>query len=72
MAARKAASGGKGVGGVLFDEDFAADAVQAEVEPMLSGLTRQRHRVLDIGERDLSAFSLGFELREQPSIELQK
>src|SRR5271169_3822205 len=29
---------GGGVGGVLFDEDFAADAVEAGVEPMLAGL----------------------------------
>jgi len=34
--------GGGGVGGVLFDEDFATDAMESGVEPMLSGLARQR------------------------------
>src|SRR5271170_1806432 len=34
--------GGSGVGGVLFEEDFAADAMQASVEPMLTGLASQR------------------------------
>ena len=39
--------GGGGVGGVLFDEDFAADAVKSGVEPMFAGLARQRQRFID-------------------------
>ena len=66
MAARKAASAGAGSAGVLFDEDFAANAMQSGVEPMLSGLARQRQRFVDLGQRGFRASPLGFDFREQP------
>jgi len=50
MAVRKAAFGGPRIGGVLFDEDFAANEVESGVEPMLSGLVRERQRLIDRGE----------------------
>ena len=64
--------GGGGVGGVLFEEDFAANAVESGVEPMLSGLARQRQRFVDPGQGGFRASPLGFDFREQPSIERQK
>jgi hypothetical protein len=36
--------GRAGVCGVLYEEDFAANAIEFDVEPMLSGLSRQRER----------------------------
>ena len=64
--------GGGGVGGVLFEEDFAANAMESGVEPMLSGLARQRQRFVDPGQGGFRAFPLGFDFREQPLIERQK
>ena len=61
--------GGGGVGGVLFEEDFAADAMESGVEPMLSGLARQRQRFVDPGQRGFRVSPLGFDFREQPLIE---
>ena len=58
--------GGGGVGGVLFEEDFAADAMESGVEPMLSGLARQRQRSVDPGQGGFRASPLGFDFREQP------
>ena len=63
--------GGGGVGGVLFEEDFAADAMESGVEPMLSGLARQRQRFVDPGQGGFRASPLGFDFREPPSIERQ-
>ena len=64
--------GGGGVGGVLFEEDFAADAMESGVEPMLSGLARQRQRFVDAGEGGFRVSPLGFDFREQPLIERQR
>ena len=63
--------GGGGVGGVLFEEDFAANAMESGVEPMLSGLARQRQRFIDLGQGGFGVSPLGFDFREQPSIERQ-
>ena len=63
--------GGGGVGGVLFEEDFAANAVESGVEPMLSGLARQRQRFIDPGQGGFRVSPLGFDFREQPLIERQ-
>ena len=46
--------GGGGVGGVLFEEDFAADAMESGVEPMLAGLARERQRFVDLVTRAAS------------------
>ena len=64
--------GGSGVGGVLLQEDFAANAVEGGVEPMLSGFGRQRQRFVDRGEGRLRALPLGFEFRERPLKQRQK
>ena len=64
--------GGGGVGGVLFEEDFAANAVEAGVEPIRSGLARQRQRFIDPGQRGFRALPLGFDFREHPLINRQK
>src|SRR5271163_1495240 len=40
----KGGFGAGGVGGVLFEEDFAADTMEPGVEPMLPGLARERQR----------------------------
>ena len=50
--------GGAGFGGVLFEEDFAANAMRVGVEPMLSGLARQRQRFVDPGQGGFRAFPL--------------
>ena len=63
--------GGGWVGGLLFEDDFAADAVQSGVEPKLSGLARQRQRRVDLGRGGCRASLLGLDFREQPSIERQ-
>ena len=68
MAARKAASAGAGSAGFWFDEDFAANAMQASVEPMLSGLARQRQRSVDSGEGGFGVSLLALDFREPPSI----
>ena len=57
-----------GVGGVLFDEDFAANAMRPGVEPMLSGLARQRDRFAESVKGGFQVSPLGFDLREQRSI----
>ena len=72
MAARKATSASAGSAGLLFDEDFAANAVQSAVEPMLSGLARQRERAIDSGKSGFRVSPVGFDFREQPLIERQK
>jgi hypothetical protein len=59
----------RGFGGVLFGEDFAANAMQPSVEPMFSGLARERQRFIDYGKGDFRASRLGFDFREQPLIE---
>jgi hypothetical protein len=63
--------GGGGVGGVSRAEDFAADAMESGVEPMLSGLTRERQRFVDAAKGG-GAAPLGFDFGEQPLIERQK
>src|SRR5277367_6785828 len=55
--------GGGGIGGVLFEQDFAANAVKSGVEPMLSGLARQRQRYIDSGQGGFQVSPLGFDLR---------
>ena len=65
MAARKAASAG-----FCLREDFAA-AMEPRVEEMLSGLARERQRFVDPGQSGFRASSLGFDFREQTSIERQ-
>src|SRR5271170_2937805 len=70
MVARKAASAG-GLGRVLFEEDFAANAMQSGVEPMLSGLARQRQRSVDLGQGGFRALPLGFDFGEEALIERQ-
>src|ERR1700735_5532294 len=52
--------GGGGVGGVLFEQDFAADAVEAGVEPMLSGLARKRQRFVYPRPGGFQVSPLGF------------
>ena len=64
--------GGGGVGGVLFEEDFAANAVEFGVEPMLSGLARERQRFVYHRQGGLRPFPLGFSFCEPPFIERQK
>ena len=64
--------GGGGVGGVLFEEDFAANAMESGVEPMLSGFARERQRSVDLGQGGFRASPLGFDFREQPLKERQK
>ena len=65
----KGGFGGAGVGGVLFDEDFAANAMEAGVEPMLPGLARQRERSVDLGQGGFHVSRFGFDFRKQPLIE---
>jgi hypothetical protein len=63
--------GGDGVGGVLFAEDFAANAMEGGVGAMLAGLARQRQRFVDPGQGGLRALRLGFDFGEQLKIERQ-
>jgi hypothetical protein len=45
--------------------------VEGGVEPVLSGLARQRQRFIDLGQRGFGVFPLGVDFREQPPIERQ-
>jgi hypothetical protein len=56
----------------LFDEDFAANAMERRVEPMLSSFACQRERAIDPGKSGFRVSSVGFDFREQPLIERQK
>jgi hypothetical protein len=58
--------GESGVGGVLRTEDFATDAMESRVEPMLSGLVRERQRFVDAVKSNFGAAPRGFDSASNP------